>query len=104
MQAKNKKLNSMVLFDSSAMIALLKKEHGFELLDDVLAHSSISTVNLSEIVSVLARSGVVIEEIDKIIYGLVPQIIPFSQEIAILAGKMIIHTQNLVCHLAIEHA
>jgi len=94
MQAKNKKINTTVLFDSSAVIAMLKKEHGFELLDDVLANSSISTVNLSEIVSVLTRSGVSMEEIDKIIDGLIPRIIPFSYEIAILAGKMIIHTQK----------
>lgn len=41
------------LLDTSAIIALLKKESGYKILEDVIAASSISSVNLSELVSVL---------------------------------------------------
>jgi PIN domain nuclease of toxin-antitoxin system len=58
MQEKNKNIKAKVLLDASAVIALLKKEPGHEKLEELLATSSISAVNLSEVVSVLARSGV----------------------------------------------
>jgi PIN domain nuclease of toxin-antitoxin system len=89
--AKNKK----TLLDTSAIIALLRKEPGYEILEDLIANSSISSVNLSELVAVLARSGITETEIDEIITDLVPEIIPFSENLAIQAGKLTNQTKGL---------
>ena len=69
-----------VLLDTSAIIALLKKEPGYELLEEVIAHSAVSTVNLSELVSVLARNSIDESEIDEIIRDIIPEIIPFTED------------------------
>lgn len=82
------------LLDTSAIIALLKKEPGYEILEDVIANSSMSSVNLSELVAVLARSGVPEEEIDEIITDIVPEIIPFSENLSIKTGKLISVTKE----------
>ncbi|MDN3031143.1 MAG: hypothetical protein QMO91_07585 [Candidatus Tisiphia sp.] len=47
------------LLDTSAIIALLKKEPGYKILEDVIASSSIASINLSELVSVLTSTTVV---------------------------------------------
>ncbi|WP_375319182.1 type II toxin-antitoxin system VapC family toxin [Candidatus Tisiphia endosymbiont of Oplodontha viridula] len=76
------------LLDTSAIIALLKKESGYKILEDVIAASSISSVNLSELVSVLIRSNIAENEIDVIITDIVPEIIPFCENICIKTGKL----------------
>jgi hypothetical protein len=90
MQLKNK-----VLFDSSAVLALIKKEPGYEVLEDLLGSACISTVNLSEVVSVLSRTGIPKAEIEEIVGGLVPEIIPFSYEASIIAGSLIVESKEL---------
>lgn len=90
----NPKKGKKFLLDSSALIALLKKESGYEMVADVIANSAISSVNLSELVAVLARTGVSEEDIDVIISDLVPEIIPFCEDISIKAGKLAKLTQN----------
>jgi len=75
-----------VLLDTSAIIALLKKEPGYELLEEVIANSAVSTVNLSELVSVLARNSIDESEIDEIIRDIIPAIIPFTEDISVQAG------------------
>ena len=77
------------LFDTSALIALLKKEQGHEMLSEVLTHSSISAVNFSELVAVLIRNNIEEKEIDEILQDIVPEILPFDEKIAIKAGKII---------------
>lgn len=90
MSSRNKK----ILLDTSAIIALLKKEPGYEILEDLVANSSISSVNLSELVAVLVRSGIAENEIDEIITDILPEIIPFSEDLAIQAGKLAKHTKD----------
>jgi PIN domain nuclease of toxin-antitoxin system len=86
---------TVALLDTSAIIALLKSEPGYEKLESVLATSAISAANLAELVTVLSRSGVNEEEIDEIANNIVPQVIPLSQEIAILSGKLNNQTRSL---------
>ena len=83
-----------ILLDASAVIVLLKQERGYKDIEDLLNISSISTVNLCEVVSVLSRGSVIESEIDDIISDLIPNIIPFTEEIAITAGKLIKQTQS----------
>ncbi len=86
--------SKQAILDTSAVIALLKREPGYKLLEDIIASSSISSVNLSEFVSVLTRANIPAHEIDEIITDIIPEIIPFSEDIAILAGKLISYTKE----------
>ncbi|MEY4463413.1 MAG: hypothetical protein RLZZ81_384 [Pseudomonadota bacterium] len=79
--------SKQVVLDTSTVIALLRKEAGYKLLEDIIASSSISSVNLSEFVSILTRSNIPTHEIDEIITDIIPEIIPFSEDIAVLAGN-----------------
>lgn len=88
MQIKPKPKNNKILLDTSALIALLKKEPGYKKVDDVLAHSAISSVNLCELVSILAKKGIPENEIDDVINDIVPEIIPFCENLGIKAGKL----------------
>ena len=69
------KKNNRVLLDASAIIALIKKEKGFQLVDDILANSAISSVNFSELISALAREGISPEDIDLMTENIIPEII-----------------------------
>lgn len=88
MQINPKSKNKKTLLDTSALIALLKKEPGYEKVEDVLAHSAISSVNLCELVSILARNSIPEDEIDNIVHDIVPEIIPFCDNVGIKAGKL----------------
>lgn len=65
MQIKNKEHNKSLL-DTSAVIALLKKEPGYEIIEEIIGSANISVVNLSELISVLTKSGLLEEEVDDI--------------------------------------
>ena len=94
MQINSKLKGKKFLLDTSALIALLKKESGYEVIENVIASSTISSVNLSELVAVLTRSGVSEQDIDEIISDLVPEIVPFCEAISIKTGKLAKLTQN----------
>lgn len=83
------------LLDTSALIALLKKEPGYEIIEGLIANSAISSVNLSELVSIMARNDVIDSEIIEVITDLVPEVLPFTESIAIQAGILIKHTKSL---------
>ena len=89
MQLKNK-----MLLDTSALLALLKKEPGHEIVSNIIAISTISSVNLSELITVLSRAGVSENDIDEIITDLVPEIVPFCGDISIKTGKISKLTQG----------
>ena len=89
MQLKNK-----ILLDTSALLALLKKEPGHEIVSNIIAISTISSVNLSELITVLSRAGVSENDIDEIITDLVPEIVPFCGDISIKTGKISKLTQG----------
>ena len=85
---KSKSKANKVLLDTSALIALLRKEPGYKKVDEVLAHSAISSVNLCELVSILAKEGIPENEIDDIINDIVPEIMHFCEGLSIKAGKL----------------
>lgn len=82
------------LIDTSALIALLKKESGYRLVEHVIANSAISSVNLSELVAVLTRVSIPENEIDDIISDIVPEIIPFSYDLSVQTGKLVKFTKD----------
>lgn len=94
MQLSHSQKDKKVILDTSALIALLKQEPGHERISGVIANSAISLVNLSEFIAVLARSGVSEDDIDEIITDLVPEVIPFFENISIKTGKLATITQE----------
>lgn len=89
------KKNNRVLLDTSAIIALLKKEAGHKIVENVLAISAVSSVNFSELVATLSGEGIQSNDIDQITQNIVPEMISFDRELAIIAGKLISKTKPL---------
>lgn len=94
MQINSKSKTKKYLLDTSALIALLKKESGYEMIEKIIANSAISSVNFSEFVAVLARSGISYIDIDEMIKDIVPEIIPFCEDTSTKAGKLITVTKD----------
>lgn len=94
MQISSKAKNKRILLDTSAILALLKREPGFEAIENIIANSAMSAVNFSELVAVLTRSGVSEAEVDEIITDIVPEIIPLCKNVGIGAGKLAAITKN----------
>lgn len=91
MQVMNKK----VLFDASALLILIQQENSDDALEEAVSKAAISSVNLSEVISVLIRSGMSKEIANETIKSSITDIIPFSQAEAELAGELIIYTKSL---------
>ena len=83
MNLKNKNL-----FDTSALMALLQQETGYKELESLIANSVMSTVNYTEVITVLARKGINETDIDVIMQDLIPTILSYDLKIAICAGKL----------------
>ena len=83
-----------IVFDTSVAIAILREEPGHKEAERLLGQALISTVNLAEIASFLARSDSSLELIRSVISRFPFQIIPLSQEIAQLAGSLLQHTKK----------
>lgn len=92
MQKKNKRL----LLDASALLAVLKKETGYQKLEKDLSDSEavISAVNFSEVIAVLKKLGMPHKEAENVILSVVPTVISFTQDSASLAGDMISVTKE----------
>jgi PIN domain nuclease of toxin-antitoxin system len=86
--------HNKVLLDASAIIALIKKEKGYQIVNDILPTSSMSAVNFSELISTLAREKISSEDIDAMTENIIPEIIPFEQEASIISGKLITITKS----------
>lgn len=70
------------LLDTSAIIALLKKEPGYKIVENIIASSAMSAINLAELTIVLQRLEISEDEIKEITTDIVPQIIPFCFDLA----------------------
>lgn len=80
-------MNEIVL-DASALLAFLNQEPGSEVLESLLSHSFISTVNLAEVITKLEERGLWTEQsqTDLEAFGMV--IVPFDLKQAVIAGKL----------------
>ena len=79
---------SEVVFDASALLALLNREPGHEEVAQVVPDAAISAVNISEVVSKLAESGMPGEKIEEALEGLALEIYDFGRELAFQAGML----------------
>lgn len=77
---------STIVFDSSVLIALFKQEPGCEIAENSLNDALISTVNLAEVASYMARNSVPAETIQEALAAFPIEIVPFETEQALIAG------------------
>ncbi len=75
-----------MVFDSSVLIALFKQEPGCETAENSLNDALISTVNLAEVASYMARNSVPSETIHEALAAFPIEIVPFETEQALIAG------------------
>jgi len=86
---------SEVVLDASALLALLNAEKGADIIQELLQHASISTVNLAEVVTRLAAVGMPDNEIRATLSVLGLETIVFDDEQAILSGLFYTRTHSL---------
>ena len=85
-----------VVFDASAMLALLHHERGEEKLTaDLLARSVASTVNLAEVQSKLVKNGGDPDVAWRDALSSVNSVKPYTSEHARIAGDLITTTEKL---------
>jgi PIN domain nuclease of toxin-antitoxin system len=84
-----------VVFDASAMLALLQHERGAEKLTaDLLARSVASTVNLAEVQSKLVKNGGESKVAWRDALASVSSVEPYTREHARIAGDLITTTEK----------
>lgn len=71
-----------IVFDASALLVLLNKEQGHQVVESYLPQAIISAVNLAEVITVLMSTGMTAEQSTTIPTSLVAKVIPFNTELA----------------------
>jgi ribonuclease VapC len=79
---------SKYILDASAILALLNKENGSEIVAGKINDSVVSSVNLSEVVAKLNDYSIPEKDIKKIISKLNLNVVPFDEEMAIKTGLL----------------
>lgn len=78
--------------DASALLAVLHKEEGYELVQSNLRSCAISTVNVCEVVQRGAREGIDTSSYSELLERLGVTVVPFENRDAIVAGQLISFT------------
>ena len=76
------------VLDASAVLALLNQEPGAEMVEEYLAESVLSTVNLTEILTVLDDIGMPLKEAKVVVSSLIKEVTPFDEEQATIAASL----------------
>lgn len=79
---------SNIVFDSSAVLALLKMEKGHKMVSDNLDNALISSVNFTEVATVVFRRGFAQEEVLDSLTNSFPNIIDFDKEQSLIAASL----------------
>ena len=77
---------SAIVFDSSVLIAILRQEPGSDVGEQSLNDALISTVNLAEVATYLARNSVPPETINDVLTAFPIEVVPFDREQGLIAG------------------
>lgn len=83
------------VWDSSALLMVLKQEPGWERLADRIEAAAMSTVNLSEVAAYFAKQGRPRDEIEELLQGLALKLFPFTQEQAYRSAALRPQTLHL---------
>lgn len=80
------------ILDASALLALMNREPGFEEVEKLLPEACISSVNFSEVASVMIRLGAPARYLKLALRGLLA-IVDFSEDHAFTAAELILRTK-----------
>jgi PIN domain nuclease of toxin-antitoxin system len=83
------------MFDSSAVIALLRSEPGADVVRVNLSDAAISSVNIAEIASWIVRGGETIEAAQTGLDNLDLDTIDFDEDLAMRTGALMAKTKRL---------
>lgn len=86
-------MNKYVL-DASALLALINQEAGQEAVANVITHSVMSAVNVSESIAILQKHNVAATTAQLFIDDMLAEIIPFNKEQALGAAILHKHTSK----------
>lgn len=87
-------MTDKIVFDSSAILALLKMEQGYEMVAEHLEHAIVSSVNFCEVITVVSRKGFGQEKVIKFLKETFLHIEDFDTEQAIIAASFNDVTKN----------
>lgn len=85
---------TIILLDSSALLASIFQEHGCDKVNEVLDQSAITSVNLAEVVQRLARNGVTEEDIQFMLRKLDIPVIDFTVSMMAILTNLAVKTVN----------
>lgn len=88
-------LPGRVVLDASALLAVLNREPGAELVAELLGNTAVCSVNLAEVQAKLVGRGIDRKAASKAILGLISDVVSFDQSLALLTGSLIADTQKL---------
>jgi len=86
---------SKVVLDASCLLALIKNERGAEIVEQLLGNIIMSSINVSEVATVLLDSEMTEEECKSSIEPFIDSIIPFCENQAFVAASLKKHTKKL---------
>ena len=84
-----------VILDSSALLALIKNEEGSSVVEELLGSIIMSSINISEVASILLDSEMDTEQVSKAIEPFIDSIIDFDFEYSILCASLKKSTKHL---------
>ncbi|NJL97564.1 MAG: type II toxin-antitoxin system VapC family toxin [Synechococcaceae cyanobacterium SM2_3_2] len=79
---------SRVVFDASAVLALLNQEEGSDTIASLIPQAVISAVNLSEVIAKLADADIPEANIHQILKHLNLEVVGFNEQQALTAGLL----------------
>lgn len=77
-----------VILDASALLALIKNETGAEIVENLLGKIIMSTINISEVATILLDIGMTNQECEQSIFPFISQIIHFDQKQALRVATL----------------
>ena len=84
-----------VILDSSALLALIKNEDGSPVVEELLGSIVMSSINVSEVASILLDSKMSTEQVTKAIEPFIDSVIAFDFEYSILCAALKRSTKHL---------
>lgn len=82
-------MKTQIVLDTSAILALLSMEEGHEVVAANLENSVVSSVNFSEVITVLVKRGLKHEDVAQSLKDTFPQIEEFNAAQAIIAASFV---------------
>jgi PIN domain nuclease of toxin-antitoxin system len=88
------------VLDASAVVALIRKETGWEQVENCLQNALISSINFTETIYILRRRGMPIEAVREVMNSLIPAPAHFDSEQAYQTASFVEATRGQGLSLA----